>query len=171
MAYRTRTYITADWDSDKDAVDMLNYWNSHEQWGLSFRDAHELSECRSDDTYNCNIKKNCSQNLDCSKHFVLIVGKNTKYLRAGYCMYCRNYRSCDYIYKTNKSFIEFECDYAIRNDLPIIVLYKSLHVNKVLCIDSIVDKALIHASMWTKNDNNQIVWNYSKVKEAFDMLK
>lgn len=26
--YRTRTYIAADWDHDKDAVDQLHKWNN-----------------------------------------------------------------------------------------------------------------------------------------------
>ena len=86
MIYRTRTYIAADWDHDINAVEKLYEWNKNKYWGLSFGDAHELSQCRNDDTNNCNIKKNCSQNLDHSKVFVLIIGKDTKSLRAGYCM-------------------------------------------------------------------------------------
>ena len=120
MTYRTRTYIAADWEHDKNAVDKLYEWNNSNHWGLSFGDAHELSKCRSDDTNNCNIKKNCSQNLDYSKCLVLIIGQHTKSLRAGYCMYCKRYSTCSDTYKTNKSYVEFECDYAIRHDLPII---------------------------------------------------
>ena len=93
---------------NEDAVNQLTTWNEGKKWGLSFGDAHELSSCRSDDTNNRNIKKNCSQNLDHSKYFVLIVGDKTKDTRAGYCMYCKAYNTCSYTYKTNKSFIEFE---------------------------------------------------------------
>ena len=123
--YRTRTYIAADWSNDKDAVDILMKWNESDYWGLSFLDAHELSQCRNDKTDNCNIKRNCSQNLDRSKFFVLIIGDETKTLRAGYCMYCKSYKNCDHISKEDKSFVEYECDYAVRNHLPIIVLYNS----------------------------------------------
>ena len=63
MTYRTRTYIAADWTSDQDAIEQLKRWNNSERWGLSFGDAHELSQCKSDSTNNCNIKKNCSHNL------------------------------------------------------------------------------------------------------------
>lgn len=169
--YRTRTYISADWDHDLDAVKKLYEWNNNKRLGLSFTNAHELSECRSDETYNCNIKRNCSQNLKHSKNFVLIIGSHTKTLRAGYCMYCEEFKHCPYVYTENKSYIQFECDYAIRNDLPIIVLYKSLYIHPDLCIDSIVNKACYHAPMLTNNGNNHNGWNYSKVKEAFDMLK
>lgn len=170
MAYRTRTYIAADWDNDKDAVDMLYKWNEDNSLALSFVDAHELSECRNDDTNNCNIKKNCSQNLDHSKDFVLIIGKKTKHLRAGYCMYCKDYKTCKYTYKTDKSFIEFECDYAVRNKLPIIVLYNSWNVDMSLCIDSVVYRAICHVPMKKLVGKNYWAWDYQMVKFAFDKL-
>lgn len=170
MAYRTRTYIAADWTSDKNAVEQLKCWNRGKYWDLSFGDAHELSQCKSDSTNNCNIKKNCSQNLDCSKFFVLIIGENTKNLRAGYCMYCKNYYNCEYTYKTNKSFVEYECDYAIRNDLPIIVLYNSTTVDKNKCIDSVINVAKAHAKMIMRGSDNKYYWDYQSVKSAFDKL-
>ena len=40
--YRTRTYIAADFDNDKDAVDQLHKWNDSNYWSLSFTDAHDL---------------------------------------------------------------------------------------------------------------------------------
>lgn len=52
MIYRTRTYIAADWTADRDAVDQLMKWNKNLYWGLSFGDAHELSQCLCDDTNN-----------------------------------------------------------------------------------------------------------------------
>lgn len=170
MSYRTRTYIAADWTSEENAVKQLKKWNDNNYLKLSFTDAHELSSCRSDDTNNCNIKKNCSQNLDHSKFFVLIVGENTKSIRAGYCMYCKEYDSCKYIYKSNKSFVEYECDYAIRNRLPIIVLYNSIKIDKSKCIDSVVDIAKVHAKMIKLGDDNKSYWDYQSVKKAFDEL-
>ena len=171
MIYRTKTYIAADWETDKNAVDILNYWNNSNHWGLSFGDAHELSQCRSDSTNNCNIKKNCSQNLEHSKCFVLIVGEHTKTLRAGYCMYCKSHNYCSYTYKTNKSFVEFECDYSVRNGLPIIVLYNSTYVDKKKCIDSVVNIAKCHVPMIRRNFNGDLEWDYQSVKAAFDMLR
>ncbi len=170
MARRTRTYIAADWENDKNAVDILIKWNNSDYWGLSFGDAHELSKCLSDDTNNCNIKKNCSQNLDHSKHFVLIIGDKTKKLRAGYCSNCKSYRCCSYTYKTNKSYIEFECDYAIRNELPIIVLYNSTYVDKSKCIDSVKELAICHVPMIYRGTDNQLYWDYNGIKAAFDKL-
>lgn len=168
---RTKTYIAADWEADKNAVEILKHWNESNHWGLSFSDAHELSQCRSDSTNNCNIKKNCSQNLEYSKFFVLIIGEHTKTLRSGYCMYCKSYNDCSYTYKINKSFVDFECDYAIRNELPIIVLYNSTYVDKKKCIDSVVNNAKCHAPMQKRNADGKLEWDYQSVKEAFDMLR
>ena len=46
MLYRTKTYIAADWDTDLDAVEQLYKWNDSNHWGLSFNDAHELTQAR-----------------------------------------------------------------------------------------------------------------------------
>lgn len=170
MNYRTRTYIAADWTGDKNAVDQLIKWNNSKHWGLSFGDAHELSQCLSDDTNNCNIKKNCSQNLDHSKSFVLIVGNKTNTLRNGYCMYCKAYGTCRYTYKTNKSYVEFECDYAIKNNIPIIVLYNSTKVEQSKCISSVVDIAKAHRRMIFRHTDGQLYWDYQSVKAAFETL-
>ena len=55
MVYRTRTYIAADWDGDRDAVDQLHKWNDSDYWGLSFTDAHNLQQSR-DSSLPCSIK-------------------------------------------------------------------------------------------------------------------
>jgi len=170
MTYRTRTYIAADWDHDQNAVGILYEWNKSKYWGLSFGDAHELSQCRNDDTNNCNIKKNCSQNLDHSKCIVLIIGQHTKSLRAGYCMYCKQFSYCRETYKTNKSFVEFECDYALRHNLPIIVLYNSTYVDKSKCLDSVKNVALCHVPMIKRGLDGRYVWDYQGIKNAFDRL-
>ena len=46
MAYRTKTYIAADWDGDKNAIDQLRAWNDGKKWSLSFTDAHDLTQAR-----------------------------------------------------------------------------------------------------------------------------
>lgn len=55
MVYRTRTYIAADWDGDRDAVEQLHKWNDSNYWGLSFPDAHDLQQSR-DSSLPCSIK-------------------------------------------------------------------------------------------------------------------
>ena len=56
MAYRTKTYIAADWDDDHDAAERLHEWNESDYWGLSFTDAHDLQQSR-DTSLFCSIKK------------------------------------------------------------------------------------------------------------------
>lgn len=51
MVYITKTYIAADWDGDKKAVDKLREWNDGEKWNLSFTDAHDLTQARDDSCY------------------------------------------------------------------------------------------------------------------------
>lgn len=102
--------------------------------------------------------------------FVLIIGKDTKSLRAGYCMYCKSYSFCSNTYKRNKSFIDFECDYAIRNNIPIIVLYNSTVVDKSKCLDSVKDIAICHVPMRKSVGFYQTDWDYNAVKRAFDIL-
>ena len=40
--YRTRTYIAADFDNDRDAVDQLEKWNNNNNLALTFSNAHVL---------------------------------------------------------------------------------------------------------------------------------
>ena len=87
MAYRTKTYIAADWDGDKNAVEQLYKWKKSNYWSLDFHDAHDLTQAR-DSSLNCSIKSSLATRLDVSKTFVLIVGNTTKTVRSGSCQYC-----------------------------------------------------------------------------------
>jgi hypothetical protein len=170
MYYRTRTYIAADWDHDKNAVDALHYWNDNSKYGLSFSDAHDLKQAK-DTSLNCSIKKSLADRLNVSKTFVLIVGNHTNELRAGGCQYCNSYNSywesCARGYSVDKrSYIEFECDKAVRDGLKIIVLYKDTKVNRSNC-PSAVRRTGIHVPM-IKMVNNEYYWDYQTVKNAFD---
>lgn len=170
MYYRTRTYIAADWDHDKNAVDALHYWNDNSKYGLSFSDAHDLKQAR-DTSLNCSIKKSLADRLDASKTFVLIVGDHTDELRAGGCQYCSSYNSywesCARGHNIDKkSYIDFECEKAVRDGLKIIVLYNNTTINRSKCPDAVRWKGT-HASM-IKRINGQYYWDYQSVKNAFD---
>lgn len=84
MAYRTRTYIAADWDHDEGTVTQSHKWNNNKNLALSFTDAHELTQAR-DDSLNCSIKKSLKTRLDSSKRFVLIVESHTDSVTNGGC--------------------------------------------------------------------------------------
>jgi len=168
MAYRTKTYIAADWTGDKDAVDQLHKWNDSNYWSLSFTDAHDLTQAR-DGSLNCSIKVSLGTRLDLSKTFVLIVGESTKTVRSGSCQYCGSYNSHKYSCARGhsvdyRSYIEYECDKADRDELKIVVLYNAATVNKSKCPDA-VKNAGTHAAM-CYNKDGKYYWNYQTVKDA-----
>ena len=168
MYYRTRTYIAADWDHDKDAVDALHFWNNSSRYGLSFSDAHDLTQSK-DTSMNCTIKRSLADRLNASKTFILIVGDHTNEVRAGACFYCDNYGyfgNCTKGYNTdNRSYIEYECNKAVKDGLNIIVLYKSTHVNLEKCPEC-VRFVGVHMPM-VRILNGRYVWDYASVLTAF----
>ena len=76
--YRTRTYIAADWDHDKDAVDQLHKWNNSNFWNLSFTDVHELTSSR-DSSLNCTIKSSLKSSYGRIKSIRPYRGKSNEY--------------------------------------------------------------------------------------------
>lgn len=168
MVYRTRTYLAAEWDGDNDAIKQLNYWNDHKYWSLSFTDAHNLTQAK-DTSLNCSIKSSLATRIDASKIFVLIVGSYTKLARSGSCQYCNNYysytntcfrgKTVDY-----RSYIEYECEKAIKDNLKIVVLYNAAVVNKSKCPEVIKNKGT-HVAMQYLEDGERY-WDYQTVKDA-----
>lgn len=170
MAYRTKTYIAADWSGDQDAVEKLREWNDSNYWSLSFTDAHDLTQSR-DSSLNCSIKSSLGTRLDSSKTFVLIVGFNTKTLRSGGCQYCNSYNSHSYNcargYSINyDSFIDYECKKAIKDGLKIVVLYNYATVDKSKCPEVIKNYGT-HVAM-CYFENGKYYWDYQAVKNALN---
>lgn len=161
MKYRTKTYIAGDWTGDSDAVEELYKWNRSDYWGLSFQNAHDITQSN-DKSRNCSIKASLRSRLNVSKTFVLIVGNGTKYRRAGECNYCSNNNDCGS--SSNKSFIEYECDKAVRDGLKIIVLYKATTIDKNKCPD-VIKNVGNHIAMLCRM-NGEIYWDYQAVKNA-----
>lgn len=170
MAYRTKTYIAADWDGDYNAVKQLNQWNNSNYWSLSFIDAHDLTQAR-DSSLNCSIKKSLGTRLDSSKTFVLIVGNNTNTVRSGSCQYCASKNSwtdtCSRGHSIdNRSYINYECEKAIRDKLKIIVLYNASTINRAKCPNSVRNIGTHKAMQYYKDGN--YYWDYNAVKSAFE---
>ena len=106
--------------------------------------------------------KSLRSRLNVSKTFVLIVGNGTKSRRAGECNYCSNNNDCGS--SSNKSFIEYECDKAVRDGLKIIVLYKATTIDKNKCPD-VIKNVGNHIAMLCRM-NGEIYWDYQAVKNA-----
>ena len=168
--YRTRTYIAADFDHDKDAVEQLHKWNDSNHWSLSFVDAHEL-QTSNDSSLYCSIKLSLKMRMDHSKTFVLIVGDHTKDITKGGCQYCDSYNShnrwCARGYSVDyRSYIEYECDEAVEARIKIIVLYKATVVDTTKCPDAVKNLGYHTAMIYRKDE--KYYWDYNAVKKAFD---
>lgn len=167
--YRTRTYIAADFDHDRDAVDQLYKWNDSNYWSLSFTNAHDLQNSRDDSLY-CSIKSSVKYRMNGSKTFVLIVGEHTNTITKGGCQNCGSYNSYGhYCAKGHsvdyRSYIKYECDKALEAGIKIIVLYNDTKVDKSKCTDKLRDIG-IHARMVFYKDGTYY-WDYNSVKNAF----
>jgi hypothetical protein len=166
--YRTRTYIAADFDSDKDAVDKLLEWNDSIYHSLSFTNAHELQSSR-DSSKPCSIKQSLKLRMDGSKRFVLIVGNQTDSVTKGACRHCPSYNSwtesCMRGHVVDhRSFIEYECDKAVEAGIDIVVLYKAAMVNRNKCPEVVRYKGN-HLAMYRFEDGKHY-WNYQAIKRA-----
>ncbi len=170
MTYRTRTYIAGDWTGDADLIQYLQDKNESDYWNLSFVDAHDYTQADDNDLY-CSIKRSLQSRLDISKTFVLIVGNKTKSLRKGDCSYCKSYTGwCRRGNGTShKSYIEYECDYAVRNrnEVRIIVIYNYANIDKDKCPESIKNYGK-HINGYYYGIDGKCYWNYSAIKNAIN---
>lgn len=167
--YRTRTYIAGDWDGDKNLIDKLYEWNDKDNLLLSFSDAHKLTQAR-DTSLPCSIKKSLNERLGASKTFLLVVGENTTSLTKGSCRYCSSYSAfygrCSKCYFTDmRSFIQYECEKAIRDRLNIIAVYNYERVNKAKCPE-VLRNVGDHINGYYKGVDGNYYWNYSAIKDA-----
>lgn len=138
---------------------------------MPFTDAHELTQS-SDSSSNCSIKASLKKRMDASKRFVLIVGDSTNIVTAGSCIWCGSYNIHTYACAKNRSvdyrsYIKYECDKAVEAGIKIIVLYKSITVNKSKCPEAVKNMG-VHAPMYCRNAYRNVCWDYTSVKQAFD---
>ncbi|MBQ9084641.1 MAG: TIR domain-containing protein [Clostridia bacterium] len=141
MHYRTRLYLAAEWDGDKDLIDQLHDWNNSEYYSLHFSDAHDLKQSY-DWSLACTIKRSLADRMSGSKIFLLIVGAHTNSVTKGGCQYCSYYSSArkrctkghmvDY-----SSFIQYECEKAVKDGLSIIVVYNDKIVDRNKCPEAV----------------------------------
>lgn len=173
---RTFTYLAGDWTGDKDAIEQILKWNEGNKWNLHFKDVHKITQSY-DESNNCSIKASLAKRMRISKTFVLIVGSDTNRLRSGACYLCDNYSNNMFTFGPicrlgntvdNRSYIEYEVSLAKaayeRSEMNIVVLYKSVNVNKSLCPEPLRYIGQ-HVPMlkWQGQDR---IWDYNSVKNA-----
>ncbi|RWE29167.1 MAG: molecular chaperone Tir [Mesorhizobium sp.] len=98
MAYRNKTYIAFDGDSDMRYYRLMTAWSAHEGFNFSIYDAHDLNTAR-DSSQEESIKRQLRERFANSKLFMVLIGEKIRYLT---------------------KFVKWEIETAIRLDLPII---------------------------------------------------
>ena len=180
MVYRTKTYIAGDWTGDRDLINKLDEWNKNQYLQLSFVNVHEVTQS-SDSSLNCSIKRSLRKRLNITKTFVLIVGENTLTLRSGACYLCRYYNSGFRGYSTNpyctnggyidnRSYIQYECEMALKDYYAgelknIVVIYNGLLSPDYSRCPNVLRNIGTHIGS-DLIENGVRKWAYSRIKNA-----
>lgn len=100
MAYKNKTYIAFDGDTDMRYYRLMTAWSANERFEFEFHDAHDLNTAR-DSSQEESIKRQLRERFANSKAFIVLIGENTRYLT---------------------KFVKWEIETAIRLDLPIVAV-------------------------------------------------
>ena len=161
------TYIAADFDHDREAVEHLH--NLNERHIINFLDAHKLQQSY-DSSLPCSIKKSLKYRLENSYRFVLIVGAHTNTVTKGGCQLCESYNSyrqyCARGYSVDyRSYIKYECENAVNNELEIVVLYYATSVYRELCPEAVRNKGT-HRRMLYRGSDGKLYWDDDSITLA-----
>jgi len=100
MAYRNKTYVCFDADSDIRYYNLMKAWKENDSMAFDFYNAHEINNLR-DGSSEAQIKRKLRERLQNTKVLVILIGKSTKNL-----------------YK----YVRWEIEYAIEKNIPIITV-------------------------------------------------
>ena len=130
MAYRNKTYVAFDGDTDMLYYRTLQMWKANKDIDFDFYDAHDLNSAR-DSSLTDSIKNQLRIRFDNSKLFLIIVGDNTKW---------------------NRKFIPWEIEQALKRNLPIIVAYinGSKKLDEAVCPVPLRSELAIHVPFKAK---------------------
>lgn len=98
MAYRNRTYICFDGDTDMNYYRLMQAWKDNENHDFNFHNAHELNTAR-DSSQEESIKRQLRERFANSKLLIVLIGEKTKLLT---------------------KFVKWEMEVALKLNLPII---------------------------------------------------
>lgn len=124
MAYRNKTYICFDADTDMWAYKFMKGWKNNDNIDFDFYDAHDLNNLR-DGSSETTIKVKLRERMKNSKLLLVIVGEKTKNLHR---------------------FVRWEMDVALELDVPIVAVYLNLSktCDTTVCPPIIRDKLVLH---------------------------
>ncbi|MDO8524696.1 MAG: TIR domain-containing protein [bacterium] len=100
MSYQNKTYVAFDGDNDMQYYRIMTAWKENDKIDFDFHNAHDLNSARDTSTEE-SIKAQLRERMANSKQMILLVGKNTKYLRR---------------------FVPWEIELARKKDIPIIIV-------------------------------------------------
>jgi hypothetical protein len=100
MAYRNKTYVCFDADSDIHYYRLMQAWKQSDKTEFNFYNAHDLTRILPISSEE-SIKRSLRERLLNTKVFVVLIGEQTRYL-----------------YK----FVRWETEQALKLDLPIIAV-------------------------------------------------
>lgn len=126
MAYRNRTFVSFDGDTDMHYYRLMTAWHQNDRSPFNFYNAHELEQAR-DSSLEATIKASLARRMAESSVFVLLVGDRTRFL-----------------YK----FVRWEMEQALARRLPIIAvnLNGTRFMDEERCPPLLRDKLAIHIS-------------------------
>lgn len=148
MAYRNKTYIAFDADTDILHYRLLTAWKANDKIDFNFHNAHELNNLRSNSS-EVQIKLKLKDRLKETKLMVVLVGQSTKNL-----------------YK----FVRWEMEVALQLKIPITVinLNKKTDFDNVLCPPILRSELVLHINFTQK----AITWAIDNwIKHHNDLIK
>jgi hypothetical protein len=98
MAYRNKTYICFDGDTDMRYYRLMTAWAENENFTFNFHNAHDLNTAR-DSSQEESIKRQLRERFANSKLLVVLIGEKTRLLT---------------------KFVKWEMEVALKLDLPIV---------------------------------------------------
>jgi hypothetical protein len=136
MAYRNKTYVCFDADTDMRYYNLMRAWKENDVIAFDFQNAHDLNNLRGGSSEE-TIKVKLRERLLNTKVFIVLVGEKTRYL-----------------YK----FVRWEIEYAIEKDIPIIVanINGLKKVDDNLCPPLLREALAIHISYGPNSINHAL---------------
>lgn len=124
MAYKNKTYVCFDADTDMKKYEDMIEWKEDKEIAFNFHNAHDLNNLRKNSSEE-TIKRKLRERLRNTKLMIILVGKNTANL-----------------YK----YVRWEIEYALENDIPIIVanLNGNRKMDDELCPPIVKDELALH---------------------------
>lgn len=98
MAYRNKSYVCFDGDTDMHYYRLMQAWRDNEDHDFNFHDAHDLNTAQ-DSSQEESIKRQLRERFANSKLLVVLIGAKTRLLT---------------------KFVKWEMEVALRLGLPII---------------------------------------------------